>query len=110
MISTADRLRTLALLVLAAVTLALTAPAVHDARATEGPTHVQCEDAWKTSPAASTCSQQAVSSTGTSCKVSALCESSDGKKQDTVIEGVELGQFPQLRNCNGTLTVSASSC
>ncbi len=107
--SAANRSRIRALPVLAAFALALAAP-VHDARATEGPTHVQCSNAWKTCPAASTCSEQVVSSTGTSCKVSALCESSDGKKQDTVIEGVELGQFPQLRNCNGVLTVSASSC
>ena len=107
--SAAIRSRIRARPVPAAFALALAALAVHAAPA-HAVTNNQCSDAWKTSPAASTCSQQLVSSLGETCKVSALCEAQDGKKQDTVIEGVELGQFPQLRNCNGTLTVSASSC
>ena len=107
--STANRSHIRVQPVLAAFAPALVALAVHGAPA-HAVTNIQCSDAWKTSPAASTCSQQLVSSLGETCKVTALCETQDGKKQDTVIEGVELGEFPQLRNCNGTLTVSASSC
>ena len=107
--SAANRSRIRGPLVLAGLALLLVALAVHVAPA-HAVTNIQCSDAWKTSPAASTCSQQLVSSLGETCKVTALCETQDGKKQDTVIEGVELGEFPQLRNCNGVLTVSASSC
>ena len=107
--SAANRSRIRARHVLAAFAPALAALAVHAAPA-HAVTNNQCSDAWKTSPAAPTCTEQVVSSLGETCKVSALCEDSGGKKQDTVIEGVELGEFPQLRNCNGVLTVSASSC
>lgn len=46
---------------------------------------------------------------GGECGIAASCPVDDGATEFTSIS-LELSQFPQLRNCNGVLTLSASSC
>ena len=106
--STANRLRTRASLVLAAFAFVLAALAVYDAPADDQAAQ-ECLSGWSTAPASSTCDITVYSSGGGECGIAASCPADDGTTEFTSIS-LEPGQFPQLRNCNGVLTVSQSSC
>ena len=88
--------------------LFLAALAVHDTSAV-AQTMEECGGAWETAPASSTCDITVLAASGAECGIAAICDADDGTTELTSIS-LALSQFPQLRNCSGTLTVSASSC
>lgn len=112
---TANRPRTRASLAPAVFALALVALAFQAAPATaqNAPEahQEQCENGWETAPAYASCTANTggVVALTWGCKISGKCTGDDGKSSHTSIS-LEVDQFPQLRNRNGTLTVSASSC
>ena len=115
MTSTANRLGTRASLVLAAFALALAALAVQTTpAAAQNPPEAHqedCENGWESAPAYSSCTANAdgVVALTWGCKVSGTCPDDDGNSSPTSIS-LEVEQFPTLRNCNGVLTLSQSSC
>ena len=115
MTSTASLLRTRASLAPAAFALALAALAFQAApAAAQNPPEAHqedCENGWATAPANASCTANTggVVALTWGCKVSGTCPDDDGKSQHTSIS-LEVDQFPQLRNCDGALTISQSSC
>lgn len=113
--STAIRSRIRIWLLLAALALAaaflavLATPAA--AENPPEPHQDQCENGWESAPAYSSCTANTggVVALTWGCKISGKCTSDDGKANPTSIS-LEVEQFPTLRNCDGTLTLSASSC
>lgn len=71
----------------------------------------QCENGWQSAPAYSSC----IANTGGvvaltwGCKISGTCTGDDGNSHHTSIS-LNVEQFPTLRNCDGELTLSQSSC
>ena len=105
---TANHLCTRAALVLAASAFVVAALAVHDAPADDQAAQ-ECLSGWSTAPASSTCDITVYSSSGGECGIAASCPADDGTTEFTSIS-LQLSQFPQLRNCDGVLTLSQSSC
>ena len=111
----ANRPRARASLAPAAFALALAALAFQaaPAAAQNAPEAHQedCENGWATAPANASCTANTggVVALTWGCKVSGKCPDDDGKSQHTSIS-LEVDQFPQLRNCDGALTISQSSC
>ena len=71
----------------------------------------QCENGWQAAPAYSSCTANTggVVALTWGCKISGKCTGDDGKQHHTSIS-LEVEQLPTLRNCNGELTLSQSSC
>ena len=112
--STANRSRIRASFVLAAFALALAALAVqatHAGAQNSAEPQEQCENGWENAPAYSSCTANTdgVVALTWGCKVSGICPDDDGTGKHTSIS-LEVEQFPTLRNCNGVLTLSQSSC
>ena len=106
--STANRLHTRASLVLAAFAFVLAGLAVQATPADDQAAQ-ECLSGWSTAPASSTCEITVYSSGGGECGIAASCPADDGTTEFTSIS-LQLSQFPQLRNCDGVLTLSQSSC
>ena len=70
-----------------------------------------CENGWQSAPAYSSCTanEGGVVALTWGCKVSGTCPDDDGKSNHTSIS-LNVDQFPSLRNCDGALTLSQSSC
>ena len=71
----------------------------------------QCENGWENAPAYSSCTANTggVAALTWGCKISGTCTGDDGQENHTSIS-LNVEQFPTLRNCNGELTLSQSSC
>ena len=109
MLSTPVRSRIRLWIVPAAFVLVLAGPAVHDTPA-RAATLEQCQNGWGTAPASSSCDITVYGlSGGDTCGIAASCPADDGTTVFTSIS-LEVDQFPQLRNCDGALTISQSSC